>query len=43
MLGGTGLLNSSSFLDEVEEVVDAWPEARAESAAGRLRREVGRS
>lgn len=43
VLGGTGMLNSSSFLDEVEEVVDAWPEARAESAAGRLRREVGRS
>lgn len=43
VLGGTGMLNSASFLDEVEEVVDAWPEARAESAAGRLRKEVGRT
>ncbi|TKA74494.1 hypothetical protein B0A55_06454 [Friedmanniomyces simplex] len=42
VLGGTGVLSSGRFLDEVEEVVDAWPEARAETAAGRLRREVGR-
>lgn len=42
VLGGTGVVNSRGFLDEMEESVDAWPEARAETAAGRLRREVGR-
>lgn len=43
VLGGTGVHNSASFLDEVEEAVDAWPEPKADTAAGRLRREVGRS
>lgn len=43
VLGGTGVLNSQSFLDEVEEAVDAWPEPRPDTAAGRLRREVGRA
>ncbi|KAK5166202.1 vacuolar protein sorting-associated protein 45 [Saxophila tyrrhenica] len=42
VLGGTGVQNSSSFLDEVEEAVDAWPEPRPETAAGRLKKEVGR-
>merc|ERR1711939_108740 len=43
VLGGTGVHNSTSFLDEVEEAVDAWPEPRPDTAAGRLRREVGRA
>lgn len=43
VLGGTGVHNSTSFLEEVEEAVDAWPEAKANTAAGRLRREVGRA
>ncbi|EMF12121.1 vacuolar protein sorting-associated protein VpsB [Sphaerulina musiva SO2202] len=43
VLGGTGIHNSSTFLDEVEEAVDAWPEAKPDTAAGRLRREVGRA
>ncbi|KAK4540916.1 hypothetical protein LTR36_008424 [Oleoguttula mirabilis] len=43
VLGGTGVHNSASFLDEVEETVDAWPEPRPDTAAGRLRREVGRA
>jgi len=43
VLGGTGVVNSRSFLDEMEESVDAWPEARPETAAGRLRKEVGRA
>lgn len=43
VLGGTGIHNSNSFLEEVEEAVDAWPEAKPETAAGRLRREVGRA
>ena len=42
VLGGTGVQNSSSFWAEVEEAVDAWPEPRAATAEGRLRREVGR-
>jgi vacuolar protein sorting-associated protein 45 len=43
VLGGTSIHNSASFLDEVEEAVDSWPEALLTSAAGRLRKEVGRS
>ncbi|KAI7265628.1 Sec1-like protein [Hortaea werneckii] len=43
VLGGTGVHNSASFLDEVEEAVDAWPEPRPDTAAGRLRREVERA
>lgn len=43
VLGGTGVHNSNSFLDEVEEDVDAWPEPRAETAAGRLKKEIGRA
>nr|POE56805.1 vacuolar protein sorting-associated protein 45 [Quercus suber] len=43
VLGGTGVLNSSTFLEEMEEAVDAWPEAKPDTAAGRLRREVGRA
>lgn len=42
VLGGTAVHNSSSFLDEVEEAVDSWPEPRPDTAAGRLRREIGR-
>jgi len=42
VLGGTGVHNSASFMEEVEEAVDAWPEPRPDTAAGRLRREVGR-
>ncbi|KAL1302574.1 hypothetical protein AAFC00_002955 [Neodothiora populina] len=43
VLGGTSVHNSASFLDEVEEAVDSWPEAPPESAGARLRREVGRA
>jgi len=43
VLGGTGVHNSASFMDEVEEVVDAWPEAKPDTAGGRLRKEVGRT
>lgn len=43
VLGGTGVVNSGMFWDEVEESVDAWPEPREGSAAARLRREVGRN
>lgn len=43
VLGGTSVHNSATFLDEVEEAVDSWPEAPPNSAGGRLRREVGRA
>ncbi|KAL2351824.1 vacuolar protein sorting-associated protein 45 [Cryomyces antarcticus] len=43
VLGGTTVHNSASSLDEVEEAVDSWPEPPPASAAGRLRKEVGRS
>jgi vacuolar protein sorting-associated protein 45 len=42
VLGGTGVHNSSSFLEEVEDAVGSWPEPPGASAAARLRREVGR-
>ncbi|KAF2012476.1 vacuolar protein sorting-associated protein 45 [Aaosphaeria arxii CBS 175.79] len=42
VLAGTTVHNSSTFLEEVEDVVSSWPEAPATSAAGRLRREIGR-
>ncbi|KAF1809274.1 Sec1-like protein [Eremomyces bilateralis CBS 781.70] len=43
VLGGTSVHNSESFLDEVEDAVDSWPEAaRGGTANERLRREVGR-
>jgi hypothetical protein len=42
VLGGTSVHNSESFLGEVEETVDGWPQAREATAEGRLRRETGR-
>lgn len=42
VLGGTTVHNSHSFLEEVDEATDSWPQPRAETAAGRLRQEVGR-
>jgi len=42
VLGGTTVHNSTSFLEEVEDAVDSWPEPPATSAAARLRRELGR-
>lgn len=42
VLGGTGVLSSTEFLGQVEEAAEAWPEPRENTAAGRLRKEVGR-
>ncbi len=39
VLGGTGVLSSGGFMEMVEESVEGWEDS---SAAGRLRREVGR-
>lgn len=42
VLGGTSIHNSTTFLEEVEDAVDSWPQARAATAEGRLRSEIGR-
>ena len=42
VLGATRIHNSATFLEEVEDAVDSWPEAPPTTAAGRLRREAGR-
>lgn len=42
VLGGTSIHNSLTFLEEVEDAVSRWPEPGPSSAAGRLRREIGR-
>ncbi|KAF7505749.1 hypothetical protein GJ744_000420 [Endocarpon pusillum] len=42
VLGGTTVHNSHTFLDEVRDAVEGWPEERAATAEGRVRREVGR-
>ncbi|KAI5838976.1 Sec1-like protein [Morchella snyderi] len=41
VLGGTSVLNSRTFLDEIDDIVPTWPAPEPTSAAGRLRREVG--
>jgi len=42
VLGATTVHNSESFLGEVEDCVDSWPESAAKTAEGRLRRELAR-
>lgn len=42
VLGSTNLHNSTTFLEEVDDAVSSWPEPGASTAAGRLRREIGR-
>ncbi|CAL5868895.1 uncharacterized protein PFLUO_LOCUS3122 [Penicillium psychrofluorescens] len=42
VLGGTTIHNSTTFLEEVSDAVGSWPEPEPTTAAGRLRREVGR-
>ena len=43
VLGGTSILNSTTFLEEVQDVIEAWPEPTPTNAADRLRRETGRA
>lgn len=43
VLAATAVWNSDSFLAHVDEAVEAWPDPRPDTAAGRLRREVGRA
>lgn len=42
VLAATTVHNSSTFLEEVDDAVNSWPEPAPSSAAGRLRREIGR-
>jgi hypothetical protein len=42
VLGGTTIHNADSFWDEVDDAVAAWPEPPPTTAAGRLRKEIGR-
>ncbi|KAI9934131.1 vacuolar protein sorting-associated protein 45 [Aspergillus wentii] len=42
VLGSTSIHNSTTFLEEVDDVVSSWPEPGPSTAAGRLRREMGR-
>lgn len=42
VLGGTTIHNAGTFLEEVEDSVSAWPEPPPSTAAGRLRKEIGR-
>lgn len=42
VLGGTTIHNTASFWTEVDDAVSAWPEPAPTTAAGRLRKEIGR-
>lgn len=42
VLGGTSVHSSESFLQEVEDAVDSWPEPGPQTAEGRLRREINK-
>ena len=42
VLGGTGVHNSTTFLEDVDDTTSSWPDAQPSTAAGRLRREAGR-
>jgi hypothetical protein len=42
VLGGSSLLNSKGFMDEIDGLVPTWPAPEPRSAAARLRRELGR-
>lgn len=42
VLGGTTIHNADSFWDEVDDAVSSWPEPPPTTAAGRLRKEIGR-
>lgn len=42
VLGGTSVHNSTTFLEEMEDAVQSWPEPPPTTAAGRLRTEIGR-
>ncbi|KAL4976157.1 Sec1-like protein [Aspergillus desertorum] len=41
VLASTSVHNSKSFLEEVDDAVNGWPEPAPSTAAGRLRRNIG--
>lgn len=42
VLGGTTVHNATTFLEEVADATSSWPEPQPNTAAGRLRKEIGR-
>jgi vacuolar protein sorting-associated protein 45 len=42
VLGGTSIHNSTTFLEEVDDAVNSWPDPGASSAATRLRNATAR-
>lgn len=42
VLGGTTVHNTTTFLEEVDDAVSTWPDPPPTTAAGRLRKEIGR-
>lgn len=42
VLGGTTVQNSSSFLEEIDDIVPSWGSTVSKPAGERLRREIGR-
>lgn len=42
VLGGTSVHNAATFLEEVDDAVASWPEPPPTTAAGKLRKEIGR-
>lgn len=42
VLGGTNVVNSEIFLQEVDDAVGSWPDQAPATAQGRLGRAVGR-
>ncbi|RDW83934.1 Sec1 family protein [Aspergillus mulundensis] len=42
VLASTSVHNSKSFTEEVDDAVSGWPEPAPSTAAGRLRRDIGR-
>ncbi|CEL01613.1 Putative Vacuolar sorting protein [Aspergillus calidoustus] len=42
VLAATSVHNSKTFLEEVDDAVSGWPDPAPSTAAGRLRRELGR-
>ena len=42
VLAGTTVHNSTTFLEEIEDAVNSWPDGIPGSANGRLKREIGR-
>lgn len=42
VLGATNVHNTTTFLEEIDDAVSLWPEPSPNTAAGRLRKQVGK-